>query len=176
MKCRDKFTLGNKYIEMHIALKLTSFLIFIFFFSSTQAQNIIPATGGNTTSSGGSVSYTVGQIVYTSSSGTNGSVDPGVQQPYEISVITGINDPIGINLICTAYPNPVNDFLTLEVKNIQNKNLSYLLYDMNGRVLDSKRMTDIRTIIPMANFHPATYFLKIFNNHTEVKIFKIIKK
>ena len=159
-------------------LKSLLFLLFTFGFClfSAYAQEVIPTTGGNATGNEGLVSYSVGQIIYSPSTGTNGTVDPGIQQPYELSVITGINDPIGINLICTAYPNPVNDFLTLEVKNIQNENLSYLLYDMNGRVLDSKRMIDTRTIIPMANFRPATYFLKIFNNHTEVKIFKIIKK
>ena len=44
------------------------------------AQDAIPATGGDATGSGGSASYTVGQIGYTTNTGTNGSVAEGVQQ------------------------------------------------------------------------------------------------
>jgi hypothetical protein len=68
------------------------------------AQSTIPATGGNAAGNGGSVSYTVGQIVYTTVSGTNGSVAQGVQQPYEISVVTGIENK-EINLSCSIYSN-----------------------------------------------------------------------
>ena len=39
----------------------------------------------------------VGQVVYITSTGINGSVAQGVQQPYEISVITGVNET-AINL------------------------------------------------------------------------------
>jgi len=53
-----------------------------------QGQSTIPSTGGNATGSGGSVSYTVGQITYRTFSGTNGSIAEGVQQTYEISVVT----------------------------------------------------------------------------------------
>lgn len=175
MKCRDKFT-HSKAIGKHLVIGSITLILLLSFSFSIYAQEAIPSTGGDAIGSGGSVSYTVGQIIYISNTGTAGSVDQGIQHPYEISIVTGIDDPIGINLICTAYPNPVNDFLTLEVKNFQNETLSYLLYDMNGRVLDSKRITDTKSIIPMENFYSATYFLKIFNNQKEVKIFKIIKR
>jgi hypothetical protein len=52
-------------------------------------QNTIPAAGGNAKGSGGSASFTVGQIFYTKLSGTNGTVIQGIQQPYEISMPNG---------------------------------------------------------------------------------------
>jgi hypothetical protein len=52
-------------------------------------QNTIPAAGGNAKGSGGSASFTVGQIFYTKLSGTNGSVVQGIQQPHEISMPNG---------------------------------------------------------------------------------------
>ena len=55
-----------------------------------QGQSTITATGGTGTGSGGSATYTVGQITYKTFSGTTGSVAHGVQQPYEISVVTAI--------------------------------------------------------------------------------------
>jgi hypothetical protein len=60
-----------------------------FSLSTIHAQEAIPAGGGNASGSGGSASYSVGQVVYTTNTGTNGSAAQGVQQPYEISVVSG---------------------------------------------------------------------------------------
>jgi len=105
------------------------------------AQPTIPASGGNATGTGGTVSYTIGQVVYTTYTGTNGTVSQGVQQPYEISIVTGIEEAIGISLEIMAYPNPATDFIILIIKNYEVKNLSYQFYDINGSLLqDSKLM------------------------------------
>jgi len=139
------------------------------------AQEVLPVAGGDANNSGGSVSYSIGQVVYTTNTGTNGSVTEGVQQPYEISVVVGIEPARNINLICTVYPNPATDLLTLEVEIPNNENLYYQLYDMMGKLLISKKLIDIRTTIPMANLAPATYFMKVTDNQKVVKTFKIIK-
>jgi len=148
---------------------------FIFFLSAIQAQEVIPATGGNAAGSGGTVSYTVGQVVYKTNSGTNGSVAEGVQQPYEISEIIGIKEAKDINLICTAYPNPANDFLTLKVENYDIENLSFQLFEINGKLLESKKINDSETNITIANLVSGTYFLKVVSDKKEIKTFKIIK-
>lgn len=140
-----------------------------------QAQKAIPATGGNASGSGGSVSYTIGQVLYTVKTGSNGSMAEGVQQPYEISVVVGIEQARDINLICTVYPNPATDLLTLEVEIPDNANLSFQLYDMLGKLLISKKLIDIKTTISMAHLAPTTYFLRVTNNQEIVKTFKIIK-
>jgi hypothetical protein len=142
---------------------------------SVEAQKAIPASGGNASGSDGSVSYTVGQLLYTTNTGTNGSVAEGVQQPYEISVVVGIEQAKNINLICTVYPNPATDLLTLEVEIADNENLFFQLYDVMGKLMVSKRLIDIKTTISMTNLAPATYFLKVTNNQKVVKTFKIIK-
>ncbi|MBA7550129.1 hypothetical protein ES705_42635 [subsurface metagenome] len=121
-----------------------------------QAQETIPATGSNASGSGGSVSYSVGQVIYTTNTGTNGSIAQGVQQPYEISVVSGIGKAKDINLICTAYPNPTTDFLTLKVENYDNENLFYQLFDISGQLLESKKLKGNETTITMANLVPAT--------------------
>jgi len=80
------------------------------------AQETVPATGGDATGSGGSSSYTIGQVVSTTNTGSAGSVAFGVQQNYEISTITGI-EITEINLELVAYPNPTNNDLTLNIGN-----------------------------------------------------------
>src|SRR6056297_3211190 len=102
-----------------------------FSLSTATAQTSVNATGGNASGSGGSASYSVGQVVYTTNTGTNGSLAEGVQQPYEISVVTAIEEAKGINLTVSAYPNPTTDYLQLKVESEKLKDLSYQLYDMN---------------------------------------------
>ena len=146
-----------------------------FILSTTMAQEAIPASGGNASGSGGSVSYTTGQVINNTYSGTNGSIAQGVQQPYEISVVTGIEEAKDISLQCFAFPNPANDFLTLKLENYKTKNLTYHIYDINGKLLESKEIIDNETKIAMSNLLPSIYFLKLNFNKKEIKSFKIIK-
>lgn len=146
-----------------------------------QAQESINTTGGNASGSGGTVSYSVGQVMYNTHTGTNGSVAEGVQQPYEISVVIGIEEAEGINLSVTAYPNPTIDYLTLEVKEFELSTLHFQLFDMNGKLLQSEKIIGNQTSIVMSNLAPATYFLKVTVKtqdfaSQEVKTFKIVKR
>jgi len=49
--------------------------------------------------------------------GTNGSAAQGVQQPYEISVVTAIEEAMDISIEMVVYPNPATDFFKLRIKN-----------------------------------------------------------
>lgn len=156
---------------------IKTLIAFCLFGSGTtiQAQNTIPASGGNATGSG-TVSYSVGQVVYTTNTSiAYGSVARGVQQPFEISVITGIEQAEDITLVCSVYPNPASDFLTLKVENYDKESLSYKLFDASGKLLESKKVNGNETIISMANLFPSIYFLKVIDNKKEIKTFKIIK-
>jgi len=148
----------------------------LFGFGSTlQAQNAIPASGGNASGGGGTVSYSVGQVVYTTNTGTESSVAQGVQQPYEISVPTTLEEAKGISLEMVVYPNPVTDLLRLKVENYETENLRYHLYDINGNVLISNKVEGKDSDISMQNFLPSVYFLKVTDNNKLIKTFKIIK-
>jgi len=159
----------------HKKLKLSAVLLLGLGLTGLQAQESVNATGGNASGSGGSVSYSVGQVVYTNNTGTNGSVTQGVQQPFEISLVTAIEQANGINLSVTAYPNPTTDYLTLEVKDFELSTLHFQLFEMNGKLLQNEKITGNQTSIVMSNFVPATYFVKVIQGNKEVKTFKIIK-
>ncbi len=148
--------------------------------ASVQAQTSANSSGGETSGSGGTLSYSVGQVVYQANTGTNGSVAEGVQQSYEISVITAVEEAKGINLSVSAYPNPTTDYLTLEIKEFDFSNLHFKLYNLNGKILQGGKITGNQTNIIMSNLVPATYFVKVvktsLNLSQEVKSFKIIKQ
>ena len=138
------------------------------------AQDVVTASGGNASGSGGSISYTVGQVVYTSNKSSSGSISQGVQQPYEISIVSGIEDLQGITL--TAFPNPTTNNLTLKIENKEENQFSATLFDINGRQLSKQVISNSETTIPMEQFNVSTYFLKVFDSKKEIKTFKIIKQ
>jgi hypothetical protein len=140
---------------------------------TAQAQQATTATGGNASGSEGTVAYSVGQIVYTTNTGTTGSVAQGVQQPYKISIITGIeNNQISLNM--QAYPNPTTNFLQLKVESEKLQDLNFQLFDLTGKLIETRKIISSTETIGMENLPSATYFLKVSNNN-EVKTFKIIK-
>ena len=136
------------------------------------AQENPTASGGEATGAGGTASYSVGQVVYTAATGTNGSITQGVQQPYEISVTTGVNKTT-INLELSVYPNPTTDYLTLKVED--NTELNYQIYDNHGKVIANKKVTATTSTINLESLPKATYFLNVVNNSQVLKTFKIIK-
>ena len=139
------------------------------------AQESVHAIGGNAFGAGGSSSYTIGQVVYTTNTTLNGSVAQGVQQPYEIYTSVGI-EITEINLELLAYPNPTNNNLTLIIGNHQIENLTYQLYDLQGKLLENNQMLSKRTVISMQNLPVATYILNIQDRKSLIKTFRIIKK
>ena len=136
------------------------------------AQESPTATGGEAKGVGGTVSYSLGQVVYTTNTGSNGSVEQGVQQPYEISATVGINES-SISLEMSVYPNPTTNYLTLKVEITEN--LSYHLFDMQVKVIVSKKITDNTTTVVMESLPTSTYLLKVTDSNKTVKTFKIIK-
>jgi hypothetical protein len=152
--------------------KVTNFAFLLLGLGGLQAQEIPTASGGQATGPGGTVSNSVGQIVYSTHTGTNGSVAQGIQQAYEISTILGINET-SINLEINVYPNPTSDYLTLKVEITEN--LYYQLSDMQGKVIENKKITENSTTIKMEGLPTATYFIKVTNSKQAIKTFRIIK-
>jgi len=141
-----------------------------------QGQETIPATGGTATGSGGSVTFTAGQLVFNVISGTTGYVIQGVQQPYEISVVTAIKNTEDITLECIVYPNPTEGLIRLVIKSFENEIMRFRLYDINGILLQDKKIEEMDTEISMISLPSSIYFLKVIKGKMEVKTFKIIKK
>ena len=147
--------------------------IILLYSSYLQAQEAIIASGGNAQGSGGTVSFSAGQIAYTAISSTSGSIAQGIQQPYEIYIVTGADARIALGM--AVYPNPTSDFLNLKVDENYSGKLIYSLFDMNGSLLRTGVITDSQTIIQTRDLAPAQYHLTVSDGHNELKTFKIIK-
>lgn len=153
------------------------FLGFCFLFCgilNAQAQQGIVSAGGEGSGAGGSISFTIGQIDYTNISTNEGSINDGLQQPYEIFTVTGIEEK-GIEINASVYPNPATDFVILKVENWESYKFSYQLHDIQGKILLNKKVENNESSIPLNELSGALYFIKVLKNNNEVKTFKIIK-
>ncbi len=137
------------------------------------AQSSTVTAGGEGSGSGGTISYSIGLTNFEASSGSSGSVTAGVQHAY-ITVVSGVDRP-EINLLAEVYPNPTATHVTLKVDGISANNLSYVLLDINGNVLQQSSVISSSTIINLGNLSNTTYLLKVFRKKQELKTFKIIK-
>jgi hypothetical protein len=170
------YSLKNEIKMRFKKIKLTTLLFLGIGFQGILAQETISASGGNASGIGGSSSYSVGQILYTTNTGTTGVITQGVLQPYEIFVITGSEIVKNIELVCSVYPNPTVNFIKLKVSNPAFKALNYQLIDSEGNILENKKIKGNETDISMVERISAIYFIKIFLHNQEIKTFKIIKK
>jgi len=138
------------------------------------AQQAVPAAGNEAVGSGGTCSYTIGQIAYTANSGTNGKVNQGVQQPYEIFTTLGLEEQ-NISLELTAFPNPTNGSMTISLNEPTQEKLSYQLFDTRGKLIEEKEIVQNETGVSMDQLASGAYLLKITGNGQLVKEFNIIK-
>jgi len=143
-------------------------------FTSLQAQQTPLTSGGDASGSGGAASYSIGQIIYTTATGSNGSVAHGVQQAFEISIVLGIEDDL-LSLSFVAFPNPTTNILNLKIDNPNLNAMEYALFDIQGRLLKHRKITSENTTISTENLATAIYFLKVIAENNVIKIFKIIK-
>lgn len=148
--------------------------LLLFGFGSLKAQNAAVSTGGEATGSGGSISYSVGQVVYTSNSGSTGSIAQGIQQAYEIYT-TSSDEITGINLVLRAFPNPTANVVTLQIEEYDSQPLEYQLFDLQGHLLATSIVSSNTTTIHMEHLSSATYYLRISAAQALVKTFKIVK-
>lgn len=158
----------------HIRKVILVLCLVLFGVGALNAQENTDALGGMAYGTGGSVSYSIGQIDYETAYGTGGSITEGLHQPFEILIISGIEDN-NINLYFEIYPNPTTDFVVLSVDNVNTVNMAYTIYNIEGKLIEKQELTGSQTTITMKDLSNGIYFIKVLQKSTELKVFKVIK-
>jgi Secretion system C-terminal sorting domain len=158
-----------------ISMKVKLFLLSLFFSVVSFGQQAIDSSGGNATGSGGSASYSVGQITYQSYSGSTGKVSQGVQQPFEIFV-TLKNNEFNYSFTANLYPNPTASTAILSLENQEpNGEMEYNLTDITGKLITKGNINAKETVIDVAILAEACYFLNVISENKTIKTFKLLK-
>jgi hypothetical protein len=145
-----------------------------------QAQESVNSTGNIATGSNGTVTYTIGQLIYTTNSAVSGHLAQGVQHPYEIfkidSISTSYRKEAQEHFSILLFPNPTADNIILDVQDYINEKLIYFLFDYNGKLIFQKQITGKQTYIDLGNLPSSIYFVNVVDEENKkVQSFKITK-
>ena len=145
-------------------------MVFIFLaIINLKAQEGSVVSGGESTGENFNISYSIGQLFYTTNTGNNGSVTQGIQQVYQITTMVGICQT---DLRLEVYPNPTTNFLKLVVEDKKLENLEYQLYDLKGKLIKNKKVKASKTDIDMSLLPTSSYLMYVNNNEQTIKSFK----
>lgn len=137
--------------------------------SAVFAQKNTVATGGDASGSGGSASYTVGQIDYINVDNGAHNMNAGVQQPYEFYTV-GIEE---LTFNIELFPNPSQDELHLTLE--QFTDLNCKIYEANGRIIEERKTLGADNVFQVSTWAKGMYNLVLFNKDKSVQNIKIIK-
>ena len=140
----------------------------------SKAQSSVAAAGGDSSGSGGNISYSVGQTFYVTK-GSNAELTEGVQQPYEILTLA-TSDVGATEKNISLYPNPVKDILFVDFNEEKFAGAEYQLFDSQGRMIKKGSFSQKKTELDFRLVPQSIYVIQIFQDGKNIKTFKIIKK
>lgn len=156
-----------------------AFLLLSIIFSSTLVlgQSSVTTAGGSVSTDNGTISYSVGYVFFADATGLAGTVIPGVQQPFEVTIVAGVDVLPNLKLVMEVYPNPVTDYLLLRsvVESGSESQMMYNLYSLSGELLQSAAIQVPSMQIPMRELLPGTFLMQVVSDGQVLKTFKIIK-
>ena len=137
------------------------------------AQQDVLTGGGNASSSAGSVSYSIGQVVYTHESNETGSVNLGVQQPYAVTPIH-VYEPWG-ELQMGLYPNPTRGQLLIEMPQFI-PGITASIFDMSGSLMEQLPLQSAKTILSAEQWPAAQYIVRLSDVSGNTSEYKLVKQ
>lgn len=123
-----------------------------------RGQQAISTTGDESMGSGGTVSWTVGQVDYEATLATGGSVQRGVQQPYEWLVTSA---PEAQMPVVSVWPNPAVDAVMVSWEAPLPAPAYYALYSGSGALVQQGGVAGTTVTVPLAAQASGTYVLVI---------------
>jgi hypothetical protein len=142
-------------------MKKQIFLFATFFatFAAT-AQEVVSSQGETYSNATGSIDFTVGEVVI--NTGTNGTND--LTQGFHQTNwnLVGVED-FAPNYAVTIFPNPTQDVLNIKTSVFEN--VTYTLYDAQGKLVMQNILSAEQTPIQVSQLAPGSYSLQlIFEN------------
>ena len=155
-----------------------SFLIFSFIFSCGYGfsqgiiQQVYASSGAYASNANFSLSYTIGEAITSTLTGGSYFLTQGFQQPnYNVTLVEDY--AAGANLI--VYPNPVDDFINIDLGSFNSEKYRYELYDITGKLMQNGNITDKITKLDMTPYASDIYFIRLSLDNKLIKNFKVQK-
>lgn len=137
---------------------------------SLSAQEVISTQGDSYINGTGSIDFTIGEVVIdTGTDGTN-DITQGFHQTNWNFLGLEDHDP---NYTASIFPNPTTDELNISASKFEN--VTYSLYDANGKLIMQNQLTAEQTTISANQLEPGQYSLVLTDENQNLKTFKLIK-
>ena len=158
-------------------------IVFLSGMSAVNAQSLSPevvsSSGGFLGSTGGSVSYTIGEPVSETFTAGGKILTQGFQQPFTIS-LTGIPESSGKDEVY-AYPNPVKDELTIDFTSIKAGAYIFRIFDVAGKEVADKKIQigndPFTEKISLSGYQNGIYYIDVIAaDQSFHKVFQLIKQ
>jgi hypothetical protein len=137
------------------------------------AQQDVVTSGGNGSGASGSVSYSIGQVVYSNTSNANGSINQGLQQPYEITPISVHESWQDIEV--ELYPNPTRNNLLIRMPEFI-PGLTLQIFSISGALIEERQTLSQQTMLNVESWAASTYIVKLRDNAGNFSEYKLIKQ
>jgi hypothetical protein len=147
-------------------------VVFISFGFSSFGQNALSAAGGHFKTSGGSTSFTVGQVAYVLKKGTGSYLNEGVQQVYTKKT-TPIEELVYLKEV-QLYPNPTQETFNLIISTKEDVQVRYTIMDYLGKEIRNGNILSEKSEISLRDLPSGNYFISL-KSKKENRIFKIVK-
>ena len=149
-----------------------TFVFFILSFVPSFGQNSISTTGGHIKSTGGSTSFTVGQVAYVLKKGNGAYLNEGVQQVYTKNT-TPIEELDYLKEVL-LYPNPTQETFTLIMSTKEDVLVRYTIMDYLGKEIKNGDILTEKSEISLVDLPSGNYFITL-KSKKEHRIFKMVK-
>jgi hypothetical protein len=136
------------------------------------AQESTVAAGGSASQASGAVSYSIGQLCYTSESHGTGSVQQGVQQTWAVIPSAIWEKPEDLSMV--LFPNPAGNHVQILGASVPEKGCM-LLYDAKGALQRSADFNEKNAACSLEGLPAGSYFLMLYGQHQLVFTATLIK-
>ena len=136
------------------------------------AQNAISSTGGHFKTTGGSTSFTVGQVAYVLKKGNGSYLNEGVQQVYTKKT-TPVEELVYLKEV-QLYPNPTQETMTLILSSKEDVQVRYTIMDYLGKEIKYGIILSEKSEISLRDLPSGNYFISL-KSKKEIRIFKMVK-
>ena len=147
--------------------------------SSVNGQEVISTQGDSYSNIHGSVEFTVGETVINTGEDRDNKITQGFHQTDWDLLNIKEYEP---NFEATVFPNPVTNILNVNASEFEN--VSYSLYDSQGKLIRQDKLIQRTTPVEVGHLSVGYYSIELFkeqvdqnsSNKTKLKTFSLIKQ
>jgi len=152
-------------------MKKNALVLFSLFASiSVSAQEVVATQGETYSNASANIDFTIGEVVInTGTDGTNDLTQGFHQTNWNF---VGLEDH-SPSYEATIFPNPTSEVLNIKTSTFEN--VTYTLYDAQGKLVMQDILSAEQTPIQVSQLAPGSYSLTLNNETQNLKTFKLVK-